>query len=101
MNKKTNLTLLEISNLYALHPLHPACSLIHQLMEENISLRNELKRPFVKEDGPWKIDQDDPCVIYSDDFSHDVSIHISGDFSDIDAKKEYINEIARRLNNYK
>ncbi len=56
---------------------------------------------MVKESGPWRtvIDEDKRDInIMSDDFHHDVMLTIDGDFKDLDQKREYAEEIARRLN---
>lgn len=53
----------------------------------------------VQEKGPWK------AVIYtkgialqSDDFHHDVTLYISGDFADQDQKWKYAIMLADRMN---
>lgn len=43
----------------------------------------------------------DEVVIVSDDFTHDAHLKIIGDFKDVDEKKAYAQEIAKRLNTFK
>lgn len=58
----------------------------------------------ISETGPWevhasKLDRD--VYLFSDDFTHDVSLKISGDFETREQKIEYAHELARRLNTWK
>ena len=56
---------------------------------------------MVKENGHWKC-----CVfngrvgVESDDFEHDVILFVNGDFYDLEQRKDYAREIAKRLNAY-
>jgi len=62
------------------------------------------------ENGPWgvgthlkgiKSDEIEIDVyIQSDDFTHDVSFTINGDFKDLEQKQNYAEEIVKRLNAY-
>ena len=54
----------------------------------------------VREDGPWeaRATTDMGWVVESDDFHHDVSLRISGDFGCQWAREAYARELARRLN---
>ena len=58
-----------------------------------------------REEGTWsvkvypKIDSN-AVYIASDDFHHDVMLRVSGDFADLNQKKAYAEEIAKRLNYY-
>lgn len=55
---------------------------------------------MVQESGSWKVDEwpNGKLVLQSDDFTHDVALEISGDFESYEQKREYAEEIARRLN---
>ena len=56
----------------------------------------------MKEDGYWTADRDnDEAFLQSDDFEHDVTLLVRGDFRDVRQKLKYAIEIARRLNAYK
>ncbi|MBI6727277.1 hypothetical protein YA0089_27050 [Pseudomonas viridiflava] len=52
------------------------------------------------EKGPWKARQsaDGKVEIQSDDFHHDASLYITGDFENKHQRLAYAEEIARRLN---
>lgn len=52
---------------------------------------------FTPDNGPWTV-SDDGCRLYSDDFRHDVTLTISGDFFDSNVKKQYAEHIAAILN---
>ena len=55
----------------------------------------------VQERGPWKVERrDGRPVVYSEDFTHDVTLVIAGDFADTDERIAYAEEIARRLNEW-
>lgn len=47
--------------------------------------------------GPWTIDDDARCL-RSDDFTHDVVLKISGDFSDDGERRRYAEELCSKLN---
>lgn len=62
---------------------------------------------MIEEKGPWGLFRSkiDPTAINqktvgisSEDFTHDVILWLSGDFSDEDQKVAYVEEIAKRLN---
>jgi len=55
---------------------------------------------MIQENGPWEVNEwkDDRLVLQSDDFTHDVALEISGDFTTPEEKREYAEEISRRLN---
>ena len=40
----------------------------------------------------------DGSTLDSDDFEHDVILHISGDFSSDEQRREYANNLAMKLN---
>lgn len=54
----------------------------------------------IVENGPFVVSglKSSEIAIQSDDFHHDASLAISGDFESSDQKRAYANEIARRLN---
>jgi hypothetical protein len=59
---------------------------------------------MIKEDGPWMVyteSENGKTVIMSDDFTHDVILWPDGDFKDLAQRKEYCEEIVKRLNAYK
>ena len=58
---------------------------------------------MVKENGPWNVDDwpGGELVLQSDDFTHDVALIVTGDFETPEQKREYAEEIARRLNGTK
>jgi len=53
----------------------------------------------IKEDvGPWRIvDETNGATLYSEDFEHDVTISITGDFADGAQRMAYAENVARRL----
>ena len=55
-----------------------------------------------KEDGPWRariwVGKSECVLIDSDDFTHDASLEVHGDFRDLKEKLHYAKMIARRLN---
>lgn len=56
-----------------------------------------------KDKGPWcamitEIEEKQCVRLYSDDFTHDVALMVSGDFVTIDDKLEYATELANFLN---
>lgn len=55
---------------------------------------------MIQENGPWEVNEwgKGRLVLQSDDFTHDVSLEISGDFASKEERLEYAEEIARRLN---
>lgn len=58
----------------------------------------------IEEKGPWSAryyNDNHTAVIESDDFTHDVTMVVYGDFESPEQKLEYAQEIARRLNLYK
>lgn len=57
----------------------------------------EAPPPVVIECGPWKASKDGR-YIESDDFTHDVTLSVTGDFEDDEQRAAYANEIVRRLN---
>jgi hypothetical protein len=65
-------------------------------------LRAALERESVTvtEKGPWQVNDwgQGRIVIQSDDFTHDVSLEISGDFGSVERERAHAEEIARRLN---
>lgn len=49
--------------------------------------------------GPWTAHKSGPDVyLYSDDFRHDVSLKVSGDFWDVNKKLAYAQLLADQLN---
>ncbi|KWU17935.1 hypothetical protein [Burkholderia cenocepacia] len=54
----------------------------------------------VEEAGPWLggVSDTGSASITSNDFAHDVAMHVSGDFSSRAEKLAYVEELARRLN---
>jgi hypothetical protein len=55
----------------------------------------------IQERGPWRAElRKRRALIYSDDFTHDVTLLVSGDFRDDAQRLAYANEIAHRLNEY-
>jgi hypothetical protein len=50
--------------------------------------------------GPWKAMQgnDSRWNVYSDDFTHDVSLMVNGDFGNVEDRKRYCEWLAARLN---
>lgn len=54
----------------------------------------------MRENGPWAVDiwRNGIMVIQSQDFHHDAALEISGDFGTPEVKREYAEEICRRLN---
>lgn len=52
---------------------------------------------FKPDEGPW-VASDDGHYIYSDDFTHDVSLKVCGDFWDSNQRKQYADHLARVLN---
>ena len=57
----------------------------------------ETPPPVVIERGPWRASKDGRCI-ESDDFTHDVTLRVTGDFEDDTQRAAYAKEIARRLN---
>ena len=60
---------------------------------------------MIREEGTWSVKvypKTDSNAIYiaSDDFHHDVMLRVGGDFVDLNQKKAYAEEIAKRLNYY-
>ncbi len=58
----------------------------------------------IQEDGPWNVfaSGDEHRVgVSSDDFKHDVTLWISGDFVNRGQKLDYAAEIVKRLNTWK
>ena len=60
---------------------------------------------MIREEGTWSVEvypkpNGNDVYIASDDFHHDVMLKVCGDFADIDQKKAYAEEIAKRLNYY-
>lgn len=53
-----------------------------------------------QENGPWEVDNwpNGRMVLQSRDFRHDAALEISGDFGTPEVKREYAEEICRRLN---
>lgn len=51
------------------------------------------------DEGPWEV-KEDGCQVWieSDDFKHDVSLQLYGDFKDWDERTRYANWIAKALN---
>lgn len=88
---------LPIAAEFHLHPLHPACVEIGTLREQLAEAKSQLGRPFVMERGPW-VASDDGLRLYSDDFQHDASLTVGGDFGSDETRKDYADELARRLN---
>lgn len=86
-----------VAEEFHLHPLHPACVEIASLREQLEEAKRQLGRPLVIERGPWEV-SDDGRVLYSDDFHHDAMLTVGGDFGDDTARKNYAEELARRLN---
>ncbi len=86
-------------NKYGLSVLHPAMVEINTLKERVAALESQLGRPFVVERGPWRVSVDG-YSIESDDFTHDVTLKVVGDFIDCKQRYVYASEIARHLNNY-
>lgn len=52
---------------------------------------------LVNEGGPWRASADGR-MLESDDFHHDATLCIGGDFGDDATRKAYADELARRLN---
>ncbi len=57
----------------------------------------------IEEHGPWNARQkgDDHVrgtYVESDDFTHDVRLYVNGDFSNMEQRLAYAEEIAKRLN---
>lgn len=51
--------------------------------------------------GPWSVqDEGASVVLYSEDFTHDVSLVIQGDFRDKAQRIEYAQWLASVLNEY-
>ncbi|MFA6509987.1 MAG: hypothetical protein WCV62_05980 [Candidatus Peribacteraceae bacterium] len=50
--------------------------------------------------GPWKVRRSDKygALVTSDDFTHDVTLTISGDFRNRAEKIKYAEWLAKRLN---
>jgi hypothetical protein len=53
--------------------------------------------------GPWKLfyglaPRRELIGLQSDDFEHDVTLKVSGDFYDLEQKERYCNWLAARLN---
>lgn len=88
---------LPIAAAFHLHPLHPACVEIGTLREQLAEAKAQLGRPLVMERGPWAV-SDDGRRLYSDDFHHDASLTVAGDFGGDESRKNYADELARRLN---
>ena len=62
------------------------------------------KKKKIIEKGPWRLfnySKPGEVDIISDDFTHDAILRIDGDFFDLEEKKAYALEIAKRLNAYK
>lgn len=60
---------------------------------------------MIREEGTWSVEvypKPDGTNVYiaSDDFHHDVMLRVGGDFADLNQKKAYAEEIAKRLNYY-
>jgi hypothetical protein len=55
---------------------------------------------MIQENGPWEVQEwnHGRIVLQSDDFMHDAALEITGDFTNIEEKREYAKEIASRLN---
>lgn len=52
-----------------------------------------------KDKGPWEVAESKGRVrLYSDDFTHDVSLEVNGDFSTIEGKIKYAQALAEVLN---
>lgn len=51
---------------------------------------------MIKEDGIWNVTENGN--LQSSDFTHDVTLKVSGDFETPTCKLMYATEIARRLN---
>lgn len=64
-----------------------------------LRVRDEISKPEHGEHdkGPWDVSPDGR-TIQSDDFCHDVTLHVSGDFWDDAQRKRYADNIARKLN---
>jgi hypothetical protein len=59
---------------------------------------------LIEENGPWKVYEESEggkAGIMSDDFTHDVILWPDGDFRDNEQRKEYCEEIVKRLNAFK
>lgn len=55
----------------------------------------------VNENGPWRvIELNDRFSIVSDDFTHDVALSLSGNFSSTEQRRAYAQEVAKALNTY-
>lgn len=51
--------------------------------------------------GPWEVVESKGRVsLYSDDFTHDISLEVNGDFSTIEGKIKYAQALAELLNEY-
>lgn len=56
------------------------------------------------EKGPWYAgvaETNGKVFVYSDDFTHDVCLYVTGDFADALQHLAYAEEIAKRLNAWK
>ena len=88
---------LPIAQEFHLHPLHPACVEIGTLREQLAEAKRQLGRPLVMERGPWTASADGR-MLASEDFHHDVTLRVGGDFADDEQRRQYAEELARRLN---
>lgn len=88
---------LPIAAEFGLYVLHPACVEIGTLREQLAEAKAQLGRPLVMERGPWTVSADGRRL-YSDDFHHDANLTVGGDFGSDETRKEYADELARRLN---
>lgn len=59
--------------------------------EENCVMRPDL----LHDKGPWHTDGK---LILSDDFTHDVSLALNGDFSNEEQRKAYAENLVKKLN---
>ena len=86
-----------IAQAFNLHKLHPACVEIADLREQLAEAKRQLGRPLVIERGPWTASADGR-VLESDDFHHDATLRVGGDFANDEQRHQYAEELARRLN---
>lgn len=68
-----------------------------QAIEDDANERNS--GSSVQESGPWRVGtHNGRPSLYSDDFTHDVTLSIHGDFESDEQRAAYAEELARRLN---
>lgn len=72
---------------------------VHDELAEEVNKQRLPSCDSVIDKGPWKAEINGvACSVVSDDFTHDVALHITGDFECLNQRFEYAEMIAKKLN---